>query len=255
MDKKRQFNDALSQIIELAGTKGNTLTPEDIHNAFNDIIDDDSMYQHIFQYLAENKITITGFLHKTKITESKVSELEKTFIEMYKNDLAAIEIPSDEMVLSLLGELLSGADVSSSLAEYHLYMVMEIIEEYNNLGVTAGDLIQEGNLGLLEGILSYQGTQNLSEFRNHLVSCIHNALKDAIDEQNGSDRIGKHIADRANALDHAATELAKDLEREPTLGELAEYLSISEEEVEKVMKISLDALTIDGEGAISEDQK
>lgn len=254
MDKKRKFNDALSKVVELAGTKGNSLTFDEIRSAFNDIIDDDSMYEHIYKYLAENKITITGYIsHQTK-TISKDNELEKPFIEMYKNDLSAITIPDDSVQSSVLKELLSGGDVSSTLAEYHLHMVMEIISDYADMGITTGDLIQEGNLGLIEGILSYNGSDNLTEFRNHISSCIHNALKDAIDEQNGSDRIGRHIADRANALDHAASELAKDLEREPTLSELADYLHLSEEEVKNIMKISLDALTIDAEGAVGQEQ-
>lgn len=250
MDKKRKFNDALSDVVELAGKKGNTLSFDDIHSAFNGIIDDDSMYEHIYKYLAENKITITGYISSPANRASKDNALEKQFIEMYKNDLSTIEVPDDSVQSSVLKNLLSGADVSSTLAEYHLHMVMDIISGYRNMGVTFGDLIQEGNLGLMEGILSYNGTDSLEEFRTHISSCIHNALKDAIDEQNGADRIGSHIADRANSLDHAATELAKDLEREPTLKELADYLSLSEEEVEKVMKISLDALTIEGEGAV-----
>lgn len=251
MDKRRKFNDALSEIVELAGTKGGTLSSDDINNAFKDIIDDDSMYSHIYSYLAENKITVTGYSHLKAGPVSKDNDLEKPYIEMYKNDLSAINIPPDSEQSALLSDLLSGADVSSQLAEYHLKMVLEIIEKYSNMGVTTGDLIQEGNLGLMEGILSYKGTDNLADFRNHISSCIHNSLKDAIDEQNGADRIGNHIADRANALDHAALQLAEDLEREPTLKELADYLSLSEDEVEKVMKISLDALTIDAEGAVN----
>lgn len=254
-NKKRLFNDMLSNIIDLAGRNGNVLKQEDIFDAFEGIIDDDSMYGHVFKYLADNKIRIEGIETKEHTDSSKETELEKTFVEMYKNDLKGIDIPSDAEMLLILKEHLAGNDCLQKLTEAHLHMVIDIIGNYGNMGVTAGDLIQEGNLGLMEGIQSYKGAENLEDFREYIEYCIHNAIKDAIDEQNGSERVGKHIADRANALDHAASELAKDLEREPTLSELAEFLALSEDEVEKIMKISLDALTIDAEGAIAEENK
>ena len=54
MDKKQLFNEALSAIVELAAAQNNTLSLDDIHSAFEGIIDDDSLYEHIFSYLAEN---------------------------------------------------------------------------------------------------------------------------------------------------------------------------------------------------------
>lgn len=253
MDRKRLFNDALSKLVDMAGRNGNILAKEDIYRVFDGIIDDEEMYSHIYRYLADNKIEVEGFDAGKADRGSNETELEKAFVEMYKKDLSGIHVLAEEEILSLLKEHLSGNDCLQALTEAHLHMVMDIIGDYGNRGLATGDLIQEGNLGLVEGILSYSGEESLDMFRAHIKGSIHNALKAAIDEQSGSERIGKHIADRANALDHAASELAKDLEREPTLKELAEYLSLAEDEVEKIMKMSLDALTIEGEGAIAND--
>ena len=62
MDRKLEFNKALSNLVELAAEKSNTLTMDEIHNAFNGIIKDESLYNHIFKYLAENKISITEYI-------------------------------------------------------------------------------------------------------------------------------------------------------------------------------------------------
>ena len=74
-------------------------------------------------------------------------------------------------------------------------------------------------------------------------------MSDAIHEQNISCRLGKHLADNANRMDKASVELSRDLGRTPTLPELAKYLSISEEEAERIMKMSLDALNADNAGS------
>ena len=70
------------------------------------------------------------------------------------------------------------------------------------------------------------------------------AMKDAINEELSVNRIASHAADRANAISDATTELAQKLGREATLEELCEYMSLSEDEVRDVMKMSIDAMTI-----------
>ena len=105
--------------------------------------------------------------------------------------------------------------------------------------------MQEGNLGLMEGVMTYHGNADLLEFHDHLIASIKNAMHDAILEQNTASRIDSHVADRANELDRASISLSKELDRTPTLEELAKYLSLPEDEVERIMKMSLDALTID----------
>lgn len=258
MDKKLQFNEALTSIVELASAQGNTLSPEDIHSAFEGIIEEDSMYEYIFKYLADSKISVTGFIntdHDTKEDNSTVSKddaLEKSYVDMYMKDINSIPAVDDKDLDNLLIELLNGSENAvSSLIENHLLTVTNIAKDFLNKGVSFADLIQEGNLGLMEGTRLYKGDCSIDSYRKHIDKYIRNAMENAIAEQNGSDRIGQHIADRANSLDHASSELAKKLNREPTLKELADYVSLTEDEVKNIMKISLDALTIEGEGAVS----
>lgn len=52
------------------------------------------------------------------------------------------------------------------------------------------------------------------------------------------------MAMKANRLDEASSHLAKELGREPKAEELAEYLSMTIEEVKDIMKISLDAISV-----------
>lgn len=262
-DKKAQFHEALSFLVESAAINSGVLTTDEIKSALNGLIEDESMYQLVYDYLAENKITIQGYLPYTKkdkeipedisisdIDVSTVSEdnKEQGFVEMYLKDIMSARNLSDEEEHLLLKSYLSdhlNNDILNELTESNLKIVPPLAEEFRNKGVSFGDLLQEGSLGLIEGIMTYRGSSSLNEFHEHITSAIKNAMNDAVLEQNASSRISTHAADRANELDRASVALSKELDRTPTLGELAKYLSLPEDEVERIMKMSLNALTID----------
>lgn len=264
-EKKSLFHEALAFLVESANINNGTLTIDEIKLALKDVITDDSMYQLVYDYLLENKISITGYIPIAKKSTNdeeipevmNISEIElsteeedlkeKSFIDMYYEDLKAVgDISADEELL-ILKDFIANKDDKISfnrLTEANLKVVTSLSEEYKNKGVFLGDLLQEGNLGLIEGILTYEGELQISDFHNHLYASIKNALNDAVLEQNSSIRVGSHAADRANELDRASITLSKELDRTPTLEELSKYLSLSEDEVERIMKMSLSALTI-----------
>lgn len=264
-EKKSLFHEALAFLVESANINNGTLTIDEIKLALKDVITDDSMYQLVYDYLLENKISITGYIPIAKKSTNdeeipevmNISEIElsteeedlkeKSFIDMYYEDLKAVgDISADEELL-ILKDFIANKDDKISfnrLTEANLKVVTSLSEEYKNKGVSLGDLLQEGNLGLIEGILTYEGELQISDFHNHLYASIKNALNDAVLEQNSSIRVGSHAADRANELDRASITLSKELDRTPTLEELSKYLSLPEDEVERIMKMSLSALTI-----------
>lgn len=272
-DKQLQFHEALAFLVESSNINNGIVSLDEIHKTFNDIIDDESMYQYIYDYLLENKITIQDYIpHNTKsamnISENEQSanmisettsfenEEERKFVNMYLAEVDSHTKLSDSEELELLKLLYDSISENitkntvNKLIEGNLHLVLSALEDFKNKGVTTGDLIQEGNLGLIEGVSTYftnspSPTVDLPEFHDYLLQCISYAMTDAINEQNISSRLGKHLTDNANRLDKASVELSRDLGRTPTLPELAKYLSISEEEAERIMKMSLDALNVD----------
>lgn len=71
-------------------------------------------------------------------------------------------------------------------------------------------------------------------------------MNNAIQNEIGALRTASHITQRANAVSDATTELAEKLGREATLEELCRHLSLPEDEVREILKISLDALNSTG---------
>lgn len=172
---------------------------------------------------------------------------ENSIIEMYLSEINNTKDFSELEEYELLTRYLSdhmNRETVNLLTEMNLKLVPPIADDFTDKGVLYSDLLQEGNLGLIEGIMTFRGKNNLDDFHEHIKEAIRCAMNDAILEQNASSRIGDHAADRANELDRASVHLSKELDRTPTLEELAKYLSLPQDEVEQIMKMSLNALTI-----------
>ena len=107
MDKKTLFNNALTEFVSFAATKGNKVTINDIKSHFKGFIEDESQYQFIYDYMTVNKIEIEGFtpsnenFFETEYTasdisaqvtqdENKESKEELQFIKMYLSDMENI---------------------------------------------------------------------------------------------------------------------------------------------------------------------
>lgn len=267
MDKKLEFNEALSALIEYATVNGNEITTGNVHTYFEGILDNEDMYDAVYKYLLDSKIKITDLdssqlsdtnsssePHSSENASSDVkeggchchhdesSEEEKMFLELYMNDLNNVPVltPAEKEILIEKG-CRGDRTAFTQLVEAYLPTVIDIADRFMGQGVKRGDLIQEGNLGLIEAIMNYDHKTDFDEF---IVKFIENAMKDAIDEELGMNRIAEHAADRANAISDATTELAQKLGREATIEELCEYMSLSEDEIRDVMKMSLDAMTI-----------
>lgn len=279
MDKKIEFNEALAAIIELAKVQSNTLEFTQIEMYFKDIIKDTEAYDHIYKYLCEHKITVKGYINKeASIKESSINEasinqdnnLQKENLTI--NDLiASIKEETERNIFKIYLEELknnptynkeelflncqssyeknNNQTISSTstdnLTTAFLPLVIDLSIPYSTSGVSANDLIQEGNLGLVEGIFTYDyaaTNASFESFESYIIASINKALKDALDEHNSQTLVASRISNLANQISNATVELSQDLGREPSLEELSKHLSLSEEEIKNVMKMSLDAL-------------
>ena len=260
MDKKLEFNEALSALIEYATVNGNQVTTDNVHDYFKDILDTEEMYEAVYKYLAESKVKIIDrediqvAVQKENTASAgcsetahphcmdELSEEEKIFLDMYMNDLGDIpEIAPEDKQLLIEKGCRGDKDAFGQLAEVYLPMVITIADKYIGKGVKKNDLISDGNLGLIEAIMSYDFQK---DFDAYVTECIERSMQYAIDEELGMHRVAEHAAERANAISDATTDLAEKLGREATIEELCEYMSLSEEEIRDVMKMSLDAMTI-----------
>ena len=262
------LNEALAKLVSYATAHDNLITMEDVKSFFNGLIDDDSQYKLIYDYLSINKIEIKGFTpsddnifddshgmnaisENIAKDENGQSQEETDFIKMYMDDMDALQTVSDVEQAALVNKLIAGdASASTPLVESKLKKVADIAKKYCGKGVTFGDLIQEGNLELMVAVSEY--TKECGDFNNYIDKRIEQGIRNVINSQINSDRIGQHLADKLNQLDNTTSKLSKELGRVPEISELADAMGITEDEASLLLKTSLDTLSVNQDTQITD---
>lgn len=251
---KGKFLEMLGEIVEIAKTQDGSLTQEEIQEYFNGMELSKEHLDAIYAYLAENKISVKGFLYtpKEEAVEAKAEEGEaledSVYLSMYLEELEGIEPEEPGETERLYLAMRGGDEVAQArLTEVWLGRVVELARGYQNQGVFLEDLIQEGNIGLLSGIKALLEREEHLDAEEYLKESVCQAMENLIDEAMGEDDLENAVLARTNLISEAAKALAEDLGRVATIEELSEYTKIPVGEIGDILNLSLDAVKI-GEG-------
>ena len=145
-------------------------------------------------------------------------------------------------------------DALNKLVQANLRFVVSVAKQYQNQGLSLGDLINEGNLGLIKAAKRFDETKGF-KFISYAVWWIRQAILQALAEQS---RIVRLPLNRVGAL-HKIGKVSSDLEqnygREPSAEEIAEKLDMSSSEVTDTLKISSRHLSLDAPFQEGEDNR
>ena len=248
MEEKGKFLQDLTTLLKIARTNDNCISKEEIKNYFSDMELTDNQWTMIYQYISNQDVTITGYeKQEAPVMEEDFSEedpVEDAIVSIYMDELKDKKDLTPEQEQFVAKKMLSGDENAKKLLiESNLNLVTEIAQQYKHRSLSVGDLIQEGNIGLLLGVNEYELGSQMT-FHQYISNAIRNAIEEALTEDSKETMSAKKIASRANELNDLATEMAKELEREATPKELAKRMGITEDEVLEIMKISLDAISV-----------
>ena len=144
----------------------------------------------------------------------------------------------------LLRIVQNGQRAKSELIQANLRLVVSIAKRYTLRGMQFLDLIQEGNLGLMRAVDKFDYTKGF-KFSTYATWWIRQAITRSIADQARTIRIPVHMVESMNRVLRTQRQMHQELEREPTIEELADRVALPIERVREILQISLDPLSLD----------
>lgn len=166
-------------------------------------------------------------------------------VRLYLREIGKIPLLNAEEELALAQKVVAGDKrAKDKMAEANMRLVVSIAKRYSGRGLDFLDLIQEGNTGLLRAVEKFDPDKGF-KFSTYATWWIRQAITRAIADQARTIRIPVHMVETINKLLRTQRRMTQELNREPTIEELAKELEMEPDKVEYVIKIKQDITSLD----------
>ena len=166
-------------------------------------------------------------------------------LEKYLQEIGEVTLLNPDEEIELAKRIRNGDQAAlERLVESNLRFVVSVAKQYQGQGLTLGDLINEGNLGLIKAANRFDETRGF-KFISYAVWWIRQSILQALAEQSRVVRLPLNRVGALNKIGKALSALEQEYEREPSATEIAEQLEMTPFEVSDTLKISGKHLSLD----------
>lgn len=260
--EQQKFIETVELLKDKAESNGNRITKKEIDSMFasDEMHLDESQLKMVYAYLKTSKIEIIDEEvpeqadEDTVVPDEEYEDKDMEFVRMYQADLKNVKVLSQE---ELIEAMKKPEKHREQIINTFLKDVIKWVKPYAGGTMLMSDLIQEGNMGLMEGAAAFDYKAALAEalepqnaskeqqdmaavkkLKDYLKKSVIKAAQAAAYEQESENNVGYKVAGRVNAINDCARELAEELGRKVTMEELGEKLEMTYEEVKEIVDLS-----------------
>ncbi len=180
---------------------------------------------------------------------------EDQSLDRYLQEIGEVQLLKANQEVELAQEIKKGSqDALEKLTKANLRFVVSVAKQYQNQGLSLGDLINEGNLGLIKAAKRFDETKGF-KFISYAVWWIRQAILQALAEQSRIVRLPLNRVGALHKIGKTSSGLEQTFGREPSASEIADELEMSTYEVMDTLKISSRHLSLDAPFNDGEDNR
>lgn len=167
-------------------------------------------------------------------------------VKLYMREIGRIPLLSASEEAELGARILAGdQEAINEMVNHNLRLVIPVARKYiGNAGMTFMDLVQEGNIGLMKAAAKYDFSKGY-KFSTYATWWIRQTIGRAVQEQSRTIRIPVHMVETAAKMNKAIRKLTQELEREPSVEEIAAEMGISADKIKFLFEANRDPLSLD----------
>ncbi len=183
----------------------------------------------------------------------QITNRESPSLDRYLQEISRVDLITPDEEVELSRRIKEGDEVAlEKLTKANLRFVVSVAKQYQNQGLTLGDLINEGNLGLIKAARRFDETRGF-KFISYAVWWIRQSILQALAEQSRIVRIPLNKVSALNKVGKTFSDLEQRFEREPSPDEIADEMGVDTSEVQEVLKNSGRHLSMDASLSKEED--
>ena len=255
-DKKTVIKD----LLELGKSKGQLSTKE-ILDALGELDFDPEQIEKFYDTLESQGVEIVEDFDDITIDDEELAKAEGIDtmepgvgadgvaiddpVKVYLKEIGRVPLLTPDEEVDLAVRISNGDEAAKKrLSEANLRLVVSIAKRYLGRGMQFLDLIQEGNLGLIEAVEKFDYTKGF-KFSTYATWWIRQAITRAIADQARTIRIPVHMVETINKVKKVSSQLLHANGREPSAEEIAEELDMPVEKVREIMRVAQEPVSLE----------
>ena len=254
-----QIEKRIQELIKMAGQNHNVIQLDEVDQIFDKSLSEQE-FDYVIGSLRDQSIVFSDFTaasqadrQQTDAAEAENPVMEDS-VKAYLHRIGRIPLLSRDQEERLAKEIEAGSQsAKDKMINSNLRLVVSVAKRYaagSNMALL--DLIQEGNIGLMKAVDKFDYRRGY-KFSTYAMWWIRQSVTRAIADQARTIRIPVHMKEKMGKVNNAARKFLEKNGREPNADELAESMGIGRDQMDEIMRLYSDTVSLDSPVGEEED--